>query len=93
MKFPLIREVRLALEGIKEEYAKMPADIEGGSIDVRLQVWEDGDWSIHTGDPQYDQDHNGYWGYGAIDPSIKQSLWSEAKYLIDQVKNDYYQSL
>ena len=32
------------------------------SYPLRLQV-VDGSWFIHSGDPQYDTDHRGSWGY------------------------------
>lgn len=34
-------------------------------MEIRLQ-WHGGEWSIHTGDPQYDQDHRGAWGSTVI---------------------------
>lgn len=34
---------------------------EGRMMELRLQIHDDGTWSIHTGDPQYDQDHRGVW--------------------------------
>ncbi len=36
------------------------------SIDVRLQVHESGQWSLHFGDSSYDQDHRGVWGSSSI---------------------------
>lgn len=35
-------------------------------IDVRLQVMDNGSWYLHTGDPQFDTDHRGYWGSGYL---------------------------
>lgn len=43
-----------------------PDDEEGQSMDVRLQIHEDGMWSIHVGDPSYDQDHRGFWGSTSV---------------------------
>lgn len=37
-------------------------------VDVRLQVYDDGDWAIRWGDPSYDQDHRGHWGCGSLSP-------------------------
>lgn len=39
---------------------------EPAMMEVRLQVHDDGTWSIHTGDPQYDQDHRGAWGDAVV---------------------------
>lgn len=41
-------------------------DDDAFSIDVRAQ-FVDGSWDFHSGDPQFDQDHRGGWGYGSID--------------------------
>jgi hypothetical protein len=53
----------------KELSTYRPEDLadEEGNVggDVRLQV-VDGDWMIHTGDAQYDQDHRGRWGAGWV---------------------------
>jgi hypothetical protein len=42
-----------------------PEDEESAYLDVRLQVWENGSWTLHTGDSQYDQDGRGFWGCGS----------------------------
>ncbi len=37
------------------------------SIDVRLQVSEDGsNWDVHSGDASFDTDHRGYWGASCV---------------------------
>lgn len=38
------------------------------SIDIRLQIYDDGTWSFHSGDSSYDQDHRGYWGSSSVGP-------------------------
>jgi hypothetical protein len=57
--FPAAAEIVGALESIK-------ANLDGDYIDVRLQVFDGGDWAIRSGDPQYDLDHTGFWGCGSI---------------------------
>jgi len=55
------------------EYFFGMADYEDGedpSMDFRIQFLE-GDWTVLTGDPQFDTDHRGYWGYGSISLSDK----------------------
>lgn len=42
---------------------------ESCQVDVRLQVYPDGDWAIRTGSSDYDLDHRGYWGASSIAPS------------------------
>jgi hypothetical protein len=62
VKFPSIQDVASALRSQKHWCEKG----DEGGIDVRLQVWESGSWTVHTGDSSYDQDHNGYWGSGYL---------------------------
>jgi hypothetical protein len=47
-----------------EEELQMP-DSDFSGTDCRLRVFE-GDWSLITGDSQYDTDHRGYWAYNSI---------------------------
>lgn len=62
MKLPSVAAVAKALKGYKPRRGEYPdvdpecADV----IDVRLQVYENGQWVIHTGDSCYDQGHRGY---------------------------------
>lgn len=42
------------------------ANFAEGDVDVRLQVYESGEWALRFGDPQYDQDHRGFWGSGVL---------------------------
>lgn len=65
MKMPSIKSVQRNLQQFKNE---MEA---GNDCEVRLQVLDesDGVWELHYGDPQYDQDHRGFWGVGNIDKS------------------------
>ena len=43
--------------------------LEEDTLDVRLRVSEEGE-EILLGDPQYDQDHRGHWGYSTICPEM-----------------------
>jgi len=45
-------------------------DSEDPSMDFRIQFLE-GDWIVLTGDPQFDPDHRGCWGYGSLSLSTK----------------------
>ena len=55
--------------------------------DVRLQVLDNGDWAIHSGDASYDTDHHGYWGASSItaDETVKGLLYTAGD-LLDQVE-------
>jgi len=88
MKFPAIKDVARDLKNIAREISKygLPEDEEGG-CDVRLQVLPNGGWSVHSGDAQYDQDHQGYWGASSIPYDGHFNATEVAKDLIDQVKD------
>lgn len=58
---------------------------ENYGLDVRLQVENDGNWSLHTGDAQYDTDHRGFWGAGTLVPDMTKAAIRElARELIDE---------
>jgi len=59
MRFPTIKQVAADLAEAKKDMQP------GNDMDVRLQVMDDC-WAVHYGDPQYDQDHRGCWGYGTL---------------------------
>lgn len=61
MKWPSIQSVANDLMGFKETLHR-----EDGYVDCRLQVKEDGSWSLKYGDPQFDLDHTGFWGSGSV---------------------------
>jgi len=58
LRFPSIAAVAAELRAIN-------ANVEG-ECDVRLQVWDDGQWCIRFGLSDYDPDHRGYWGASAV---------------------------
>ena len=61
MKMPSIDDVAQRLFNIKQMYTS------DDEIDVRLQVYKNDKWMIHTGDACYDTDHTGHWGAGEVD--------------------------
>jgi hypothetical protein len=90
MRFPKIDEVANELRAInKQELEKDDAD-EG--IDVRLQVYPDGDWAVRSGSSDYDQDHRGYWGSSSV-PGNNRRFDSKnlARDLIEQAKEHFAQ--
>jgi len=95
MRFPGIAKVRAALtaEHLYIRRTFHPAeliehgqDLGDAGVDVRLQVWPDGSWNLHTGDSSYDQDHRGYWG-AAFLPFGNCNLTEIARDLIEQAKD------
>jgi hypothetical protein len=97
MRWPKISEVASDLKGINNAASSYFPD-EGTEdepfyIDVRLQVYEDGNWAIRSGDSQYDQDHRGYWGSSSVPGSGKPFKATEtARELIEQAKDSYAMS-
>ena len=49
MRFPSIKAVAGALRDVNRNVE--------GDCDVRLCIWEDGQWCLRWGDAQYDQSH------------------------------------
>lgn len=87
LKFPSIADVARELRGIN-------ANVEG-DCDVRLQVWDDGQWRVHYGDSSYDQDHRGFWGSSSV-PGVNAKgqvqrfdARAVAKDLIEQAREDF----
>ena len=88
MDFPTISEVAKELRLVNQN---VECDEEG--CDVRLQVFANGDWRVHFGDPQYDTDHRGYWGASAIPGVVGGAVgrfdsMDTARDLLDQAKDD-----
>lgn len=101
MRFPSIKDVATELRAINkeaeadEDYAHGRGSVirEVSSVDVRLQVYEDGAWAVRWGLSDYDQDHRGYWGASSV-PGSNRRFRSEdvASSLIDQAKDAYADS-
>ena len=36
------------------------------TVDVRLQMYDDGTWAVRSGDSSYDNDHRGFWGCDCV---------------------------
>jgi len=55
------------------EYPDSTEDDEDGLyLEIRLQL-VDGDWTVWSGDNQYDTDHRGAWGLGGIRPEMTEA--------------------
>jgi hypothetical protein len=85
MRFPKIDDVAAELRAINKQQLNRDDADEG--IDVRLQVYPDGDWAVRSGSSDYDQDHRGYWGASGV-PGDNRRFDSKAvaRDLIDQAK-------
>jgi len=77
IEFPSVEDVAAVLLRVKRAI--------DDACDVRLQVYEDGQWAIRFGLADYDQDHRGFWGASSIDPNDEyDTLTAVAAELIDQ---------
>jgi hypothetical protein len=54
-----------SLSDVARELRDVSANVEG-ECEVRLQVFEDGDWVVRWGDPSYDPSHHGFWGAASV---------------------------
>lgn len=87
MRTPSIVTIRKELVSLRADARKWWESDNGEYMDVRLQVTGDGDWALHTGDPQYDTDHSGAWGDTSFKVFGAENLENRARELIDGVKD------
>ena len=80
LKMPSIKDVSASLRRVKAYL-----DSEVTDIDVRLQVYDDGDWAVRSGDSSYDLDHRGFWGASSLDRGT--NCRELARELIDEAAN------
>jgi hypothetical protein len=86
-RMPSIEDVARALREAWAGHPEPPMGEDDPSVDVRLQVYPDGDWALHVGLSDYDQDHRGWWGASSMPGG---DYWSDravrdtAQDLIDQ---------
>ena len=90
LHLPSIANVRAALFAnwryLRRNFSRSEFEERGEDFadqDVRLQVWEDGNWAVHVCSPDYDQDHRGYWGSSYLSYD-RQDLTELARDLIGQ---------
>lgn len=90
MRFPKIADVAAELRNVNRNDAYTEPGVDEPFIDVRLQVWPDGDWAVHWGDSQYDQDHRGYWAASSVPGNNRRfNSMDLAREMIDEVRDDY----
>jgi hypothetical protein len=86
MRFP-------SIESVAKELQNISANVEG-ECDVRLQVYEDGQWAVRWGASDYDTDHNGFWGASSV-PGVVAGVVKRfnsrdvARDLIEQAREQY----
>lgn len=85
MQFPSKLVVAQALRRIQKTV--------DSEVDVRLQVYPDGEWAVRWGLSDYDQDHRGYWGASVMDPADDhEMLFRIAREMIDQAEDSASQN-
>lgn len=94
MKFPSIESVAAALRHANSDIDRrdvereQKADPDYSGVDVRLQVYDSGEFAIRVCDSSYDQDHRGYWGAGTLDGKRFDSR-GMARELLEQCKEQH----
>lgn len=80
MEFPVELPIARALQNVVKLLDEKNPD-----TDVRLQVYEDGEWAVRYGPSDYDQDHRGYWGAASVHYGMD-IAWLEdvARHLLEQ---------
>jgi hypothetical protein len=76
---PAIQRVADRLHEIRD--ALRPYRKDCPSVEIRLQVLDDGRWYVRWGDPSYDQDHRGMWACGDL-PMKRANLYAIARSLV-----------
>lgn len=93
--FPTVEDMLPFLLSLpaRVEPGMVESDNDTPSIDVRLQVWPSGQWTMHSGDACYDADHAGFWGASCVTADdTTESLRETAKQLRDDAMEDAYQA-
>jgi hypothetical protein len=85
MKFPSIKEIALALRDT-QELIKTDSSCTDESVEVRLQVTDNGWWWLPWGDPSLYQDLSGFWGAATIPSNGRFNSHAIARDLIEQAK-------
>ena len=95
-KCQLIQRLTFEWELMKGSFTREELEKEEdyAGLDVRLQLLDSGDWVLHLGDSQYDNDHRGYWGVGFLDydwekEEVVEDLAELADELIEEVDENY----
>ena len=82
MRFPSIKNVAAACRAVNRAV--------DDDCDVRLQVYEDGEWALRWGLSDYDQDHRGYWGASSVPGGNRRfNSRAVARDLLDQARESY----
>jgi len=73
------------VEGGRDEYDSEEDFLEDAYLDIRLQIMEDGRWSLPYGSSDFDQDHRGAWGSSSVGKCVSMEKAMEiARDLIEQ---------
>jgi len=89
--WPKLSEIVSELKWTNKDVKLSKADAAEG-VDVRLQVMDDGEWILHVGLSDYDQDHRGYWGAAGVPGNGRRfNATAVARDLLEQAKEHHAQ--
>lgn len=85
MRAPDLHSVLRALANVAMDATRADPTID--EVEVRLWMTAEDDWTILWGDPSFDLDHRGFWGFGTLYPREMSGVVELASDLIDQVED------
>lgn len=92
-KLATVPSVNELVEDLKQITTNVEHFREGGTVDVRLQVKEDGSWRTWVGLSDYDTDHHGFWGASTLTVGdVSEELRWIAGDLIEQAGEHFSQA-
>lgn len=80
-----------SLEDLISELSRVKTllgNLETKWVDVRLRIHPDISWDLLWGDPQFDNDHRGFWSYNSVSGSS--CVTSVAEEMLEAVKDEFY---
>lgn len=90
-KKELITAVKNEIINLREYWKDKLDELESDIINIRLQLI-DGTYKIHTGDSQYDQNHQGSWGSYEVyiaEDDLEKEQEEIAKYIVEEALNNF----
>lgn len=88
----LIKSLKSEQRFMRKNYSKEElTEDDFCGVDVRLRI-RNGNWFVHTGSSDYDQDHRGHWGASAL-PYGRTNLKDLALDLLGQVRESFHESV
>ena len=90
--WPKLAEIVAELKWANKQVEASKVNPSEDWTEVRLQVMDDGEWILHIGLSDYDQDHRGYWGASHVPGGGRRfNATAVARDLLEQAKEHHAQ--